>query len=92
MKGSISEFELRVMRARMLDARQKARRGDLRIPVPFGYTWHRDVGLGLDPDLRMREVVHLVFARFRECGSAGQVLLWMTAEGCISHVPPTASA
>ncbi len=86
MKGSISEFELGVMRARMLDAaRQKAQRGDLRISVPFGYAWHRDVGLGLDPDLRMQEVVRLVFARFRECGSARQVLLRMTAEGV--HFP-----
>ena len=86
MKGSISEFELGVMRARMLDAaRQKARRGDLRIAVPFGYTWHREVGLGLDPDLRMQEVVRLVFARFRECGSARQVLLRMKAEGV--HFP-----
>ena len=81
MKGSISEFELGVMRARMLDAaRQKARRGDLRIGVPFGYIWHRDVGLGLDPDLRMQEVIRLIFARFRECGSARQVLLRLTAE------------
>jgi hypothetical protein len=32
MKGSISEFELGVLRARMLDAaRVKARRGELRI-------------------------------------------------------------
>ena len=35
MKGSISEFELAVIRARMLDAaRAKARRGELRISVP----------------------------------------------------------
>ena len=39
MKGSISEFELGVLRARMLDAaRAKARRGELRIPVPVGYS------------------------------------------------------
>jgi DNA invertase Pin-like site-specific DNA recombinase len=50
MKGSISEFELNVLRTRMLDAkRAKAYRGDLRISVPFGYIWHREVGLGLDP-------------------------------------------
>src|SRR5258706_9547203 len=36
MKGSISEFELGVLRARMLDAaRSKARRGELRLSVPF---------------------------------------------------------
>ncbi|HUN40348.1 MAG TPA: recombinase family protein [Acetobacteraceae bacterium] len=53
MKGSISEFELGVLRARMIDAaRSKAGRGELRISVPFGYIWHREVGLGLDPDQR----------------------------------------
>jgi DNA invertase Pin-like site-specific DNA recombinase len=50
MKGSISEFELGGLRARMLDAtRSKARRGELRLSVPFGYIWHRDIGLGLIP-------------------------------------------
>jgi DNA invertase Pin-like site-specific DNA recombinase len=44
MKGSISEFELGVLRARMLDAaRAKARRGELRISVPIGYIWHREI-------------------------------------------------
>jgi len=81
MKGSISEFELGVLRARMLDAaRQKASRGELRISVPFGYVWHREVGLGLDPDLRLQEVIRLIFARFRELGSARQVLLSMKAD------------
>src|ERR1700676_1940814 len=35
----------------MLDAaRAKARRGELRIGVPIGYLWHREIGLGFDPD------------------------------------------
>jgi DNA invertase Pin-like site-specific DNA recombinase len=81
MKGSISEFELGVLRARMLDAaRAKARRGELRISVPIGYIWHREIGLGFDPDLRIQEVVRLIFARFRQLGSARQVLLSMLAE------------
>src|SRR5207244_2305808 len=81
MKGSISEFELGVLRARMLDAaRAKARRGELRISVPIGYQWHREIGLGLDPDLRIQEVIRLIFARFRELGSARQVLLSMIVE------------
>ena len=81
MKGSISEFELGVLRARMLDAaRAKARRGELRISVPIGYIWHRDAGLGLDPDLRIQEVIRLIFARFRELSSARQVMLSMTAD------------
>ncbi len=76
MKGSISEFELGVLRTRMLDAaRSKASRGELRLSVRFGYIWHREAGLGLDPDARLQEVIHLIFARFRDLGSARQVLL-----------------
>src|SRR3954464_11448393 len=86
MKGSISEFELGVLRARMTDAAgAKARRGELRIGVPVGYVWHREVGLGFDPDLRLQEAIRLIFARFRELGSARQVLLPLTADGL--HFP-----
>ena len=81
MKGSISEFELGVLRARMRDAaRSKASRGELRISVPIGYIWHREIGLGLDPDLRVREVVGLVFSRFRQLGSARRVHLSLMAD------------
>ncbi len=60
----------------MLDAKHgKALRGDLRISVPIGYIWHREIGLGLDPNLRVQEAVRVVFARFRQLGSARQVLL-----------------
>lgn len=81
MKGSISEFELGILRGRMLDAaRSKARRGELRISVPIGYLWDREAGLDFDPDLRVQEAVRLIFAKFRELGSARQVLLWMSAQ------------
>ena len=86
MKGQISEFELGVIRARMLDAKHgKALRGDLRISVPTGYIWHREMGLGLDPNLRVQEAVRVVFARFRQLGSARQVLLSLAVEGM--HFP-----
>jgi excisionase family DNA binding protein len=76
MKGSISEFEISVLRSRMFEAvRAKARRGELRISVPIGYVWHRELGLDFDPDQRLQEVVRLIFARFREIGSARQVFL-----------------
>jgi DNA invertase Pin-like site-specific DNA recombinase len=86
MKGSISEFELGVIRSRMYEAaRSKAKRGELRISMPIGYTWDRHVGLGLDPDLRLQEVIRLVFQKFRELGSARQVLLWMASQNI--HFP-----
>ncbi|MCZ0964584.1 recombinase family protein, partial [Paracoccus benzoatiresistens] len=65
----------------MLDAaKAKAQRGELRLSVPFGYIWHREAGLGLDPDLRLQEVIRLIFTRFGELNSARQVLLSMTAD------------
>ena len=65
----------------MLDAaRAKARRGELRISVPIGYLWHREIGLGFDPDRRIQETIHLIFSRFHELGSARQVLLSMTKD------------
>jgi DNA invertase Pin-like site-specific DNA recombinase len=86
MKGSISEFELGIIRSRMYEAvRSKARRGELRIPPPIGYTWDQRVGLGLDPDRRLQEVIRLVFQKFRELGSARQVLLWMASQNI--HFP-----
>jgi len=86
MKGSISEFELGIIRSRMYEAaRSKARRGELRVSVPIGYTWDRHIGLSLDPDRRLQEVVRLVFKMFRELGSARQVLLWMASQNI--HFP-----
>src|SRR5271156_1573898 len=80
MKGSISEFELSVLRSRMLEAaRAKARRGELRISVPIGYVWHRELGLDFDPDQRLQEVIREIFARFREIGSARQAFLALRA-------------
>src|ERR1700684_2529549 len=81
MKGSISEFELGIIRSRMYEAaRSKAKRGELRISIPIGYSWDRHIGLGLDPDRRLQEVIRLVFQKFRELGSARQVLLWMALQ------------
>lgn len=86
MKGSISEFELGVLRARMFDAaRAKAHRGELRISVPIGYIWHREIGLGFDPDMRLQETIRLIFERFRKLGSGRQVLLSLAADGV--HFP-----
>ncbi len=73
MKGSISEFELGVLRARILDA-AKARRGELRITVPLGYLWSREYGLELDPDRRLQEVIRMMFARFRSLAARGKYI------------------
>ena len=62
LKGSFSEFESGILRARMLGALQeKARRGELRINVPVGYVWYREAdGPVFDPDLRIQETIRLI--------------------------------
>jgi hypothetical protein len=75
----------------MLDAaRSKARRGELRISVPIGFVWHREIGLGLDPDCRVQEVTRGIFQRFRELGSARQVLWRSRQNKCIFRGHQTA--
>jgi hypothetical protein len=38
------------------------------------------MGLGFDPDMRLQEAIRLIFARFRELGTARQVLLSLAAD------------
>jgi hypothetical protein len=81
LKGTMSEFELTVIRARLQSALEaKAARGELRMPVPIGYRWAAGETVILDPDLRVQEAVRLVFQKFEELGSGRQVLLWLCRE------------
>src|SRR5271157_2326978 len=65
LKGTMSEFELTLIRKRLVDAVvAKARRGELRIGVPVGYIWSRDAGLMMDPDRRIQDAIRTVFCLF----------------------------
>src|SRR5689334_9756067 len=77
LKGSMSEYELSLLRQRGLAARDsKAQRGELQVALPPGYCWD-DLGrIVMDPDERVADTIRLVFCKFRELGSARQVLLW----------------
>lgn len=81
MQGAMSEMELSVLRQRSLEAlRQKARRGELFLTVAVGYVKVRHDRIAIDPDLRVREAIALVFNRFAAFGSIRQVHLWLRQE------------
>jgi DNA invertase Pin-like site-specific DNA recombinase len=78
LKGTMSEYELSLLRQRGLAARDsKAKRGELRFALPPGYCWNELGQIDMDPDERITESIRLVFRKFRELGSARQVLLWL---------------
>ena len=82
MKGTMSEMELSLLRQRSVEAlKLKAARGDLHTTVAIGFVRSDDDRIELDPDLRIREVIAAVFARFAQAGSVRQVLLWFRQEG-----------
>ena len=70
LKGTMSEFELNLLRQRSLEAiRQKARRGELRFHLPVGLCWASAGKIEIDPDRRVQQAVHLVFGKMTELGS-----------------------
>ncbi len=75
MKGTMSEFELSLLRKRLVEGAQlKAARGELRLQVPVGYVWeHGAKAPVIDPDRRVQDAVHRVFRLFEQLGSARQV-------------------
>ena len=82
LKGTMSEAELQMLRARMLGGlRNKAARGELRIKLPAGLVWGEEAGqILLHPDEAVRGAISAVFERFAATGSARQVWLWLREE------------
>jgi DNA invertase Pin-like site-specific DNA recombinase len=72
LKGTMSQAELHFIRARLLGGkRNKARRGELRFPLPVGYVYGEEPGSVLiDPDQEVRSAVELIFKLFDQTGSA----------------------
>ena len=82
LKGTMSEYELSLLRQRGLAARDsKAKRGELRFTLPPGYCWSEAGRIEMDPDERVVAAIGVVLRKFRELGSARQVFLWARASG-----------
>ena len=75
LKGTMSEAELHVLRARLIGGQlNKARRGELWIRPPLGFVVDPAGKLMLDPDEQVQSAVRLVFGTFGRTGSAGAVV------------------
>ena len=75
LKGTMSEAELHVLRARLLGGvLSKARRGELKLPLPVGLAYDPLDRVVLDPDQEVQQAVHLLFRTFRRTGSAWQTV------------------
>src|SRR6266568_6951272 len=65
LKGTMSEAELFVLRARLQGGiLNKARRGALKLPLPIGLCYTENEVIVLDPDLLVQTSIHEVFRSF----------------------------
>jgi DNA invertase Pin-like site-specific DNA recombinase len=82
LKGTISEVETNLMKGRMLEgARHKAKRGELIYRLPVGYEKTSQNQIEKHPNRRVQQIIAQVFAKFRECQSVRQTMLWFVQEG-----------
>src|ERR1700736_1342401 len=71
LKGTMSEAELHVLRARLIGGqRAKASRGELEMKLPIGLIQNPVGKVVLDPDLQVQAAVRAFFETFRRTGSA----------------------
>ena len=71
LKGTMSEAELHMMRARLRGGTlSAARRGELRIPLPVGLVYDPLGQVVLDPDPQVQHSLRLLFDTFTRTGSA----------------------
>ena len=82
LKGTMSEAELHIIRARLEGGiRNKAARGELRRGLPVGFVWgEQDGEVRFHPDQAVTGAIRTAFERFSELGSARKVWLWFRSE------------
>jgi DNA invertase Pin-like site-specific DNA recombinase len=89
LSGIMSEAELHQIKVRLHQGeRQKAARGELRLPLPAGLTYGRDGGVTLNPDEEVQERLRLVFAKFRDLRGAKAVMRYLQRSNLLLPVRP----
>jgi len=78
LKGTMSEAELHILKARLLEGRRaKARRGELGKPVPMGYLRRASGEVVFDPDEQAQATIRLVFDLFERFRTVGKVMRYL---------------
>ena len=82
LKGTLSEWELHTIRARMTAGLlNKAARGDLALALPTGLERDAQGRVHKDPNLEVQSRIALVFSTFLQRRSASKVLEFFNAQG-----------
>ena len=81
LKGAMSEAELHILRSRMRGGiLSKARRGELRTPLPIGLVYDPLGKVTLDPDTAVQAALRHLFECFQRTGSARAVVKEFAAQ------------
>jgi DNA invertase Pin-like site-specific DNA recombinase len=89
LSGIMSEAELHQIRLRLHQGeRQKAARGELRVPLPAGLAYDRSGAIVRNPDEEVQARLQLVFAKFTELQSARGVMRYLRANNLPLPVRP----
>jgi len=84
LKGTMSEAELHVLRARLRGGiLNKASRAALKLPLPMGLAYADDDTIILDPDAQIRASVGLLFATCKRTGSATATVKYFRTKGLL---------
>jgi DNA invertase Pin-like site-specific DNA recombinase len=84
LKGTMSEAELHLLRARLIGGQlNKARRGDLWMKPPIGFVYDSSGRVVFDPDQQVQRAVRSLFETFRQTGSALRVVHHFKTEGVL---------
>jgi DNA invertase Pin-like site-specific DNA recombinase len=84
LKGTMSEAELHVLKARLQGGmRNKAKRGELELPLPIGFVYHPNGSVVLDPDQQIHASLQLLFDTYRQTHSASMVVRRFRREGWV---------
>ena len=82
LKGTMSEAELHVLKARLRGGiLNKVRRGEYRCVLPTGFVYDENGGVVVDPDAQVRETIAHFFETFARVGSAHQTVKAFRDEG-----------